>query len=95
MKNSPSPDAVFPNEYGTSCFIKNVIAAPNISVGDYTYYDDLSEVEAWLAENDTRIQCVTTDMLQHPRRCPVGRTQYPTLTDYADGVDVMEFLTQR
>ena len=40
MKNSPSPDAVFPNEYGTSCFIKNVITAPNISVGDYTYYDD-------------------------------------------------------
>ena len=62
---------------------------------NYTYYDDLSEVETWLAENDARIQCVATDMLQHPRRCPVGRTQYPTLTDYADGVDVMEFLTQR
>ena len=36
----PDPNAVFPNEYGTSCFIKNVIKAPNISVGDYTYYDD-------------------------------------------------------
>lgn len=43
MKNArkfPDPNAVFPNEYGTSCFIKNVIKAPNISVGDYTYYDD-------------------------------------------------------
>lgn len=43
MKNTrkfPDPNAVFPNEYGTSCFIKNVIKAPNISVGDYTYYDD-------------------------------------------------------
>lgn len=29
-----------PNEYKTSCFIKNVITAPNIIVGDYTYYDD-------------------------------------------------------
>ena len=38
--NIPSPNAIFPNEYKTSCFIKNVITAPNISVGDYTYYDD-------------------------------------------------------
>ena len=36
----PDPNVIFPNEYGTSCFIRNVIAAPNISVGDYTYYDD-------------------------------------------------------
>lgn len=36
----PDPNVVFPNEYKTSCFIKNVITAPNITVGDYTYYDD-------------------------------------------------------
>ena len=40
MMNIPDPNAVFPNEYKTSCFIKNVITAPNITVGDYTYYDD-------------------------------------------------------
>lgn len=40
MNNIPSPDVVFPNEYKTSCFLKNVITAPNIFVGDYTYYDD-------------------------------------------------------
>ena len=38
--NIPDPNVVFPNEYKTSCFIKNVITAPNITVGDYTYYDD-------------------------------------------------------
>ncbi len=37
---SPDPNTVFPNEYKTSCFIKNVVNAPNISIGDYTYYDD-------------------------------------------------------
>lgn len=36
----PDPNTVFPNEYQTSCFIKNVITAPNIQIGDYTYYDD-------------------------------------------------------
>ena len=40
MKIIPNPNVVFPNDYGTTCFIKNVITAPNILVGDYTYYDD-------------------------------------------------------
>lgn len=40
MKKIPNPNEIFPNEYKTSCFIKNVITAPNITVGDYTYYDD-------------------------------------------------------
>lgn len=40
MNNIPNPNVVFPNEYGTSCFVKNVVKAPNILIGDYTYYDD-------------------------------------------------------
>ena len=40
MSKIPDPNVLFPNEYKTSCFIKNVIKAPNIIVGDYTYYDD-------------------------------------------------------
>ena len=44
MKNKdvevPSPNVIFPNEYKTSCYNKNVVKAPNISIGDYTYYDD-------------------------------------------------------
>lgn len=27
------------------CFLKNVIQSPNITVGDYTYYDDLQDVK--------------------------------------------------
>ena len=40
MNNIPDTGTVFPNVYKTSCFLKNVITAPNIFVGDYTYYDD-------------------------------------------------------
>ena len=43
MEKIPNPNDVFPNEYKTSCFIKNVIKAPNIIVGDYTYYDDSND----------------------------------------------------
>lgn len=43
--NNPSigvnPDAIFPNEQlKNQCFIKNTIKAPNIIVGDFTYYED-------------------------------------------------------
>lgn len=43
MTNIPDPNTVFPNEFKTSCFIKNIITAPNIIVGDYTYYDDTED----------------------------------------------------
>ena len=47
----PSPDVVFPNEYGTTCFLKNVITRPNIEVGDYTYYDDPVDPTAFEQRN--------------------------------------------
>ena len=40
MSRIPDPNAIFPNEYKTSCFIRNVVKAPNISIGEYIYYDD-------------------------------------------------------
>lgn len=43
MKNIPNPNIIFPNEYGTTCFLKNIIKAPNIFVGDYTYYDNYNK----------------------------------------------------
>lgn len=51
MDKIPSPDVVFPNGYGTSCFLKNVITAPNILVGDYTYYDDPKDPTAFERDN--------------------------------------------
>ena len=51
MNQIPDPNAVFPNEYGTSCFLKNVITALNIIVGDYTYYDDPDDPTAFERKN--------------------------------------------
>ena len=38
MSMIPDPNQVFANEYGTSVYLKNVVKARNIEVGDYTYY---------------------------------------------------------
>jgi len=38
---APDKDLAFPlPNYDRLCFLKNIITNPNISVGDYTYYDD-------------------------------------------------------
>lgn len=49
--NIPDPNEVFPNEYKTSCFIKNVVKAPNVQIGDYTYYDDVNHPEEFEKNN--------------------------------------------
>ncbi len=42
---APSPSTVFPLAgYGRLCFLKNIIDHPQISIGDYTYYDDFETV---------------------------------------------------
>lgn len=65
----------------------------SISRIHYSVYDSLAEVERWLVENDAHLQCVVSQCVAHSRRVDFGCAQYPTLWDYADGVDVMEFLT--
>ncbi len=47
----PDPNVIFPNEYKTSCYIKNVVTAPNIFIGDYTYYDDTHAPEDFETNN--------------------------------------------
>lgn len=54
-------------------------------------YSDFSEVQMWLDEHREAIQCVVSHSpIEHS--VPFGRAQYPTLADYADGVDTMRFL---
>ncbi len=67
----------------------------SLSKVNFRRYDDLAEVEEWLRVHDEEIQCVVTRCLAHPRRAEFGRAQYPALSDYADGIDVMEFLKAR
>jgi len=41
-----APSTVFPlNGYERLCFLKNIVNHPQITVGDYTYYDDFETVE--------------------------------------------------
>ena len=56
-------------------------------------YRSLDEVAAWLEAHDQTVQCVVTECLPHERRAAFGRAQAPTLTDWPDGVNVLDWLT--
>lgn len=57
-----------------------------ISQLHYTFYSDLSVVTDALSGNDD-IQCIVGK-----KWLPFGKAQQPGLTDYADGVDTLQFL---
>lgn len=80
---------------GTALFVRSREAEfpKQLSRINIAEYDDLATVRKWLQENDSRLQCVASTVAGlHPRTVPLGRTQYPELTDYPDNADVMAFL---
>jgi hypothetical protein len=56
-------------------------------------YSSLEEVQQWLVAHDEALQCVVSEIEGlHSRQVPFGRAQRPTLFDYADERDTMQFL---
>jgi len=58
----------------------------------YEYYDDISVLEEQLKKDANQIQCIVSNCIENS--VGFGETQHPTLTDYADDVDTMEFLSK-
>ncbi|MEQ5791665.1 acyl-CoA reductase [Muricauda sp. NFXS6] len=64
-----------------------------ISVLYYSHYDDESRLRKELEELGEHIQCVVSSE-SLANGVNFGDTQKPSLNDYADGIDTMEFLLQ-
>ena len=64
----------------------NQIHAP-ISVVFYERYKTTQDVQDHLLKNKQEIQCVVGEGY-----IPFGNSQSPVITDFADGVNTMEFL---
>ncbi|MCO5247957.1 MAG: acyl-CoA reductase [Chitinophagales bacterium] len=86
MNNAPIVDCDFINMTD-----KCAISAP-ISCLNLAYYEDVAEVQTWLEQNDEEIQCAV-NFKNFDRNVDFGIAQEPELTDYADGVDTMQFLS--
>jgi hypothetical protein len=62
-----------------------------IAVVTIREYDTLDEVREWIEANAESLQCIVSHAAI-AGAVPFGRAQYPTLWDYADGVDTMRWL---
>lgn len=80
-------------DYGAFLAIEGKVFATSLASVVIQRYHDIAEVRAWLAEHSEEIQCVVSH-LDIEGCVPFGKAQHPTLWDYADGVDTMEFLIE-
>ncbi len=59
----------------------------------YEEYSDPKTLQVILERDVEEIQCIVSNLnIPGVVTIPLGKSQHPELTDYADGVDVMEFL---
>lgn len=79
---------------GFMLFKENPILYSPVGMLNYAFYDDLREIEHWMQENGTEIQCFT-GTVQIPGILAPGASQNTTLNDYADNVDTMAWLLQQ
>jgi len=75
-----------------------VLAKPDESLGSpvgtfyYQHYTNLGSVQTYIDMHAEQLQCVTSSIEGIPNSIPFGQAQNPTLTDYADGIDTINFL---
>lgn len=65
-----------------------------ISVIFYEKYHSKKHLEALLKANEDKIQCIVAKEGLLPNAFPFGQAQAPKITDFADGINTMEFLTK-
>ena len=58
----------------------------------YEFYDDLDHIKQRLRNDAEMIQCVVSNAIENA--VDFGKTQEPGLSDYADGVDTLAFLSR-
>lgn len=63
-----------------------------LSVIHFTRYENIDEVKNFINKNEENIQCVVSKNKFQEEVIPLGKAQNPSLTDYADHVDTMQFL---
>jgi hypothetical protein len=65
-----------------------------IGVLFYEYYETIEKLNKRLADERENIQCIVSSTKTVENAIPLGAAQCPTLNDYADGIDTMDFLLE-
>ncbi len=81
------------SDYGAFLAIEGSAFATSLANVVVHRYSDIADVVAWLREHSEEIQCIVSH-LDIEGAVAFGEAQHPRLSDYADGVDTMEFLVR-
>jgi hypothetical protein len=73
---------------GSILLVEDASITSPISQLNFEYYTNEAEVRARLLNNDS-VQCVIGK-----NNIPFGNAQCPSITDFADGIDTINFLMQ-
>lgn len=63
-----------------------------LSIVFYDYYNDQDHLKQIVGLSKEKIQCISSAEGWFPQSYPFGDLQKPSLWDYSDGIDTMEFL---
>lgn len=63
-----------------------------VSVLNTETYDSINSLKQTLNLMNDQVQCTVSGNNEFDKAVPFGRSQFPEIWDYADGVDTMEFL---
>jgi hypothetical protein len=63
-----------------------------VGVLNYEYYTSIEQLNTRIKEEANALQCIVSSKNTPMNTLAFGEAQCPSLTDYADGVDTMEFL---
>lgn len=78
---------------GSLIVLENESLQSRIAALHYEFYEDKNTLEQQLLSMKDDIQCIASWVsFDQLKVVPLGTTQSPTLFDYPDGVDVMDFL---
>lgn len=77
---------------GTFLLTENQNYTSPIGMVYYEYYDDIEAVSRRLEEDAEQLQCIVSRDPRISRAEPFGSAQSPTLSDYPDGIDTLQFV---
>lgn len=72
--------------------IKNSSLHSPVSIINYEFYDNVKNLEKKLSLMDSEIQCIVSKDKYIKSSINFGHTQKPSLSDYADNIDTLNFL---
>lgn len=77
---------------GFCLFVENQSIGSPVGVINYSYYESSQGVANYIEHHSDSLQCIVGHSAIYSKAIPFGTAQNPTLTDYADGMDTVDFL---